>query len=70
MSNGSAITGYVVTPYVGGVARRPIVFHSSATGQLITGLTSGTTYNFTVAAVNAYGLGPASPLSKVPVLFG
>jgi large repetitive protein len=63
-ANGSAITGYVVTPYVGGVAQAPQTFASTATTQTVTGLTGGTTYTFTVAAQNAAGTGPASAASE------
>ena len=46
---GSAITGYVVTPYKAGVAQPAWVFASTATAQTITGLTNGTLYTFKVA---------------------
>ncbi len=60
-SNGySAITGYVITPYLGGVAQTVQTFNSTATTQTVTGLTAGSTYTFTVAAINAAGTGPAS----------
>ena len=64
-SNGySAITGYVVTPYVNGAAQTPQTFTGTATTQTVTGLTPGTSYTFTVAAVNAAGTGPASARSS------
>jgi len=62
-SNGSAITGYVVTPYIGTTAQSAQTFASTATSQSITGLTAGTAYTFTVAARNAAGTGPASASS-------
>jgi len=52
---GSAITSYTVTPYVGGGAQAPHVFMSSATTEVVTGLTNGTTYTFTVTATNDKG---------------
>ena len=55
--NGSPITGYVVTPYLGATAQAPRVFNTTATQQVITGLTSGASYTFRVAAVNAVGTG-------------
>ena len=61
---GSPITGYVVTPYIGGVAQSPVTFDSTATTQTVTGLTNGSTYTFTVAASNAFGTGPKSAASN------
>ena len=61
---GSAVTGYAVTPYIGAVAQTPSVFSSTATTQDVTGLTNGTTYTFTVAAINAVGTGSQSDLSN------
>ncbi len=65
--NGSPITGYVVTPYLNGVAQTPISYPSTATTQTLTGLTAGASYTFTVAVVNAVGTGPASPQSNAVV---
>ena len=62
--NGGAITGYVVTPYVGGVAQTPATFSSPATTETVTGLNPGTGYTFTVAARNSAGTGAASPSSS------
>src|SRR5207248_3032077 len=56
-SNGSAITGYVVTPYVGTTGQSPRTFASTATTQTVTGLSNGTTYTFKIAATNANGTG-------------
>jgi hypothetical protein len=66
-ANASPITGYVVTPYVAGVAQTPITFGPTPTSDVITGLTVGTSYTFTVAAVNAAGAGTASPPSAAVV---
>ena len=60
VDGGSPITGYVVTPSVGGVTQTARTFTSTAGSQLITGLANGTAYTFTVAAVNAVGTGAAS----------
>jgi hypothetical protein len=60
----SPITGYVVTPYIGGTAQSPVAFDSIATTQTVTGLTNGATYTFTVAAINALGTGPNSAASN------
>jgi hypothetical protein len=56
---GSAITGYIVTPYLGGVAQTPTTFSSTATTESVTVLIPGL-YTFTVTAVNGVGDGPAS----------
>ena len=61
---GSPITSYTVTPYVGGTAQRPYDFSSSATTELLTGLTNGTTYTFTVVATNAVGSSAPSSASN------
>ncbi|GLZ39298.1 putative Ig domain-containing protein [Actinokineospora sp. NBRC 105648] len=66
-TNGSPITGYVVTPYLNGVAQTPVNYDASATTRTLTGLTAGGNYTFTVAAVNAYGTSAASPLSNTVV---
>jgi hypothetical protein len=58
--NGSAITGYVVVPYIGTVAQAPRTFASTVVSQIVTGLTPGTTYTFRVAAINARGTGSRS----------
>ena len=58
----STATSYVVTPYVGGVAK-PVTTVSglpAPTSALVTGLTNGTTYTFTVTASNPNGTGPES----------
>jgi hypothetical protein len=63
-TNGSALTGYVVT-IVGG---KSVHVAASATGETITGLTAGKSYRFSVAAVNAVGSGPAAMSSSIKVL--
>ena len=59
-NGGSAITGYVVTPFIGGVAQSSISYASAATVQTVVGLSNGTTYTFTVLATNGVGLGNPS----------
>jgi Fibronectin type III domain len=68
-TNGSPVSGYVVTPYLNGVAQTATTFNSTATQETITGLTSGQTYSFKVAAKNIYGTGPKSAASA-PVQIG
>lgn len=63
-NGGSAISGYTVTASPGGAT--VTVTGTSAT---VTGLTSGTSYTFTVAANSTVGTGPASA-PTVPVTAG
>jgi hypothetical protein len=64
-SNGSAITGYTVTPYIGSSPQTPLqVSDGAATSANLTGLTNGTAYTFTVMATNAIGTGPESTPSN------
>jgi hypothetical protein len=59
---GSAITGYTVTSNpAGGVDSNG---GSTSTSHLITGLTNGTAYTFTVVAMNAAGASAASAASN------
>jgi fibronectin type 3 domain-containing protein len=69
---GDPVTGYTVTPYIGGSAQTPSVFASSATTQTMSGLTNGTAYTFTVIATNGAGNSPASAASPAvtPVAVG
>ena len=56
----SPITGYTVTPSVGGTAQTPVPAGANATDLRVTGLTAGTAYTFTVKAVNGAGSSAAS----------
>ena len=64
-SNGSAITGYTVTPYIGSTAQTAVpVLNGAATSATIVGLKTNTAYTFTVAATNSSGTGVASVASS------
>lgn len=63
-TGGGALTGYVVTPYIGSTAQPSVTYANPATAETVSNLTIGTAYTFTVAAVNAAGTGPASARSN------
>jgi N,N-dimethylformamidase beta subunit-like protein/uncharacterized protein DUF4082/fibronectin type III domain protein len=65
-SSGGPVTSYKVTPYVGTTAQAPKVVTGAppATSTTVTGLSTATTYTFTVQALNANGAGPASAQSN------
>jgi IPT/TIG domain/Fibronectin type III domain/Cysteine-rich secretory protein family len=67
-NGGSPVTGYVITPYAGGVAGTPVTFNQPNLMEVVFGLTDGVTYTFAVAAVNAAGAGLASSASNSVVL--
>ena len=58
---GSAITGYTVTASPGG---QTASVDGATTSAIVTGLTNGTSYTFTVRAANIAGTGPASAPSN------
>jgi hypothetical protein len=62
-NGGGAITGYVVTPYVGASAQTPVEFSGTKTSAVVKGLSDGVSYTFTVAAINSAGAGAASSAS-------
>jgi hypothetical protein len=61
-NGGSAITGYTVTSTPAGAVDTNA--GTTATTHLISGLSNGTSYSFTVTATNATGTGAASPPSN------
>jgi Fibronectin type III domain len=62
-NGGSAVNGYVITPHVGATAKTPINV-GNVTSDVVTGLTPGTPYTFTVAATNSVGTGATSSASN------
>jgi titin len=66
-ANGSPVTGYTITPYLGSAALPPQVFDSTATSQVVTGLTNGLSYTFRIVATNAVGSGPYATAGSVVV---
>ena len=57
---GAPITGYRITPYIGGDRADPDRHRRGDDELHVTGLTNGTAYTFRVAAINAVGTGTAS----------
>ena len=64
---GRTITRYTVTPYLAGVAQATtsVTGSPAPTTAVVTGLTNGSAYTFTVAATNSVGTGPDSA-SRAP----
>jgi hypothetical protein len=64
---GSPITGYKIFPFAGSTALPAVTFTSAATSQTVRGLTNGQSYQFTIAAINAVGVGltslPTTPIT-------
>jgi Domain of unknown function (DUF4082)/Fibronectin type III domain len=63
------IAGYIVTPFIGGVSQRSTVIPGLGTTTVISGLTNGQSYTFTVAAESGRALGPPSTATG-PVTVG
>ena len=58
-TNGSSVTGYLITPYLGPAPQAPITLPGTARAATVTTLDERATYQFTVAAVNHNGAGAA-----------
>ncbi len=67
----ASITSYKVTatPVPSGTSVSQ-TFNSTATTETLTGLSNGTSYNVSVAAISSVGTGPAANASNNPVLVG
>jgi Fibronectin type III domain len=64
---GLPVTGYTLSAQAGGTTITQTVNNPSATSAVIGGLTNGTAYNVTVAAVSPVGTGPAAAFPGNPV---
>ena len=63
-TTGGTPTSYRITPYVGATALAPTTVAAPAVKKKVDGLTAGTTYRFTVQALNGSGGGPVSAQSN------
>jgi hypothetical protein len=65
-TSGDPVTTYTVTPYIGSAAQTPttVTGNPAPTSVLVSGLTNGTTYTFTVTAANPAGTGSESAQSN------
>jgi N,N-dimethylformamidase beta subunit-like protein/uncharacterized protein DUF4082/fibronectin type III domain protein/Big-like domain-containing protein len=61
---GSPISGYRITPYIDATAQPPVTAAASASSATVSGLSGGTTYTFTVIAINGVGPSPESAPSN------
>jgi hypothetical protein len=68
VSAGSALTAYVVTPYLNGIAQPARVLSPHATRAKIGGLIAGRTYTFRIAARNRRGEGAQSSPSNAVMI--
>ena len=66
---GTCIAGYVVTPYLGGVAQTSKLVPGKGTTTVVKGLTNGASYTFTVTAENGRAGGPPSAMTA-PITAG
>ena len=65
-TTGDPATAYKITPYIGSTAQSPttVTGNPAPTSALVSGLTNGATYTFTVTASNPAGTGPESAPSN------
>ena len=65
-TSGDPVTTYTITPYIGSAAQTPttVTGNPAPTTAVVSGLTNGTTYTFTVTASNPAGPGAASAQSN------
>src|SRR5499433_640768 len=65
-TTGDPATAYTITPYIGSAAQAPTTVpgNPAPTSAVVSGLTNGTTYTFTVTPSNPAGTGPESAQSN------
>jgi hypothetical protein len=65
-TSGDPVTKYTITPYIGSTAQTPttVTGNPAPTSAVVSGLTNGTTYTFTVTAANPAGTSPESGQSN------
>ena len=64
-SNGSPLTGYTVTPIGPGGPLTPTTVSGGSTTAVVTGLTNGTPYSFSVTATNGVGTSASATSGSV-----
>jgi hypothetical protein len=65
-TSGDPVTAYTITPYIGSTAQTPttVTGNPAPTSAVVSGLSNGTTYTFTVTPSNPAGSGPESAPSN------
>jgi hypothetical protein len=63
-TSGAPATSYKITPYIGTTAGTPTIAEGNVSSKVVTGLTGGTSYTFTVTSQNEAGTGPESAKSN------
>lgn len=69
-TSGGAASSFIVMPHVGSTLRTPQSFAGSVTSGVVTGLSGGVTYTFSVVAVNSVGNSPQSMASNAVSVTG
>lgn len=64
-TGGAPVTGYRITAYINGIAKKMVTSSGPGLAATVPGLINGTHYTFTVAAVNRAGTGADSVHSNV-----
>ncbi len=67
IDGGAPITGYIITPRLGGVPQPPRTLSHPDSAATVTGLRNGERYSFTIAAVNKVGIGIAATTTVIQI---